>query len=74
MSQTDRASYVFTVKEYADGTPWIMLETLRDDLELLKDGFLGFDLPKGTSFDKAKEIAKYMRDNLGDMTYTHDLG
>lgn len=71
MAKTYRAEYVFTVKEYADGTPWIALEQLSENSVPLPDeAFLGFDLPKGTSYEKAKEIARYMRKNLDKLTMT----
>ncbi len=41
---TERARYVFGVKAFADGKPWIYLEPLKDQLSILRDGFLGFDL------------------------------
>ncbi len=71
MSDTFRASYVFTVKEFADGTPWIAFEPSGGNLNILKNGFLGFDLPKGTTYAKAKEIASLLNDNLGDLSYTN---
>lgn len=70
MAKTERAKYVFIVKEFSDGTPWIVLEPLRKSISLPGDGFLGFDLPKGTDINKAKDIAKYLSENLSDLSLT----
>ena len=55
-----------------------MLEPSGGALPILKDSqgrpghdsFLGFDLPKGTSNEKAREIAKYLNDHLDTVTCT----
>jgi len=69
---TVRAEYRFTVKAYADGTPWLMLEPMNGVLqgEGLPSGFFGFDLPKGTSGAKAEEIANYLDQHLSSFTFT----
>ena len=63
---TERARYVFKVKTFADGKPWIYLEPLKDHLSILSVGFLGFDLPAGTT----EKIAQFLGDNLTLLTYT----
>lgn len=70
MATTKRAEYKFTVKEFSDGTPWIMLEPMGKSIELPEDGFLGFDLPKGTDISRAGEIAKFMNANLSTLSLT----
>ena len=70
MSTTERAAYVFRVSEYADGTPWISLEPRNGGLNICKGGMLGFDLPEGTGFRQAQEIARYLQQHLGDLGYT----
>ena len=71
MTNTVRASYVFTVKEFADGTPWIMAEPLKKNtIKFNGDGFLGFDLPKDIGMGKANEIAKFLNDNLEGISLT----
>jgi hypothetical protein len=69
---TDRADYLFSVKEYADGTPWIMLEPRRGDLKVLKPqrSFLGFDLHPGTSLEEARKIADYFNRHVPTVTCT----
>lgn len=70
-AKTDRVVYRFTVREYGDGTPWIGLET-HDGKELrgLGDGFLGFDLPDGTTYERAKAIAEWLKENIKAVSHT----
>jgi hypothetical protein len=42
---TERVRTSFTVKEFSGGQPWICLELVKEDLIVLANGFLGFDLP-----------------------------
>ncbi len=49
--------YVFVVKEYADGKPWIMMERRDQGLEVLKRAFIGFDSQDGTSSIEAEKLA-----------------
>ncbi len=72
MTQTKRAEYVFTVKEYVDGTPWIAFEPMNGEIEVLKGKMLGFDLQKGIDINKAKEITKFLNDNLSSLTCTYE--
>lgn len=67
---TERSRYAFTVKEFADGTPWIACEPLHSNIEHLKNGILGFDLPEGTSYEEATQIANYMSEHIAQVTYT----
>jgi hypothetical protein len=60
---SERAKFTFTVKESADGRPWIAAEQLEDGMPSLV-GQLGFDLRPGTTFDQAKDIAKYLRERV----------
>lgn len=67
---TERARYTFTVKEHGDGTPFVMLESDWENLRLLERGFLSFDLPEGTSYEQAQEIAGFMNRHLHSLAYT----
>lgn len=66
---TKRADPIFTVKQYPSTEPWICIEYATAEAGMSNDLF-GFDLPPGTSFEKAKEIAIYMQDNLTNFTRT----
>jgi hypothetical protein len=67
---TLRARPIFTVKQYAEShQPWICIEYWNNDPGMPMHLY-GFDLEQGISFEKAKEIAQYMNDNLKEFTYT----
>ncbi|CAG0935068.1 hypothetical protein TFLX_03893 [Thermoflexales bacterium] len=68
-SRTIRGNFLFKVSEYGDGTPFIVLESRQSQKELEKI-LVGFDLPNDTSLDRAKEIAHYLNQNLGDLQMT----
>lgn len=68
---THRAKVKFYVKEYGEGQPWIVVEP--DDgknLPFVGDGFLGIDLPEGTSYERAREIAKFLNKNIAAISHT----
>jgi hypothetical protein len=68
---TTRARHRFVVQEDADGQPFIMLELLDGkELPVLYDGLLTFDLPKGTPYKRAQEIASFLTDNIVSTAYT----
>ena len=58
-----KTGIVFTIKESADGTPCLNME-FYDNIPGLPDDPPAFDLPLGTSMEKAKEIAAYLNENL----------
>lgn len=66
---TTRAKPVFTVKEYHDGHPWICVEFLTADKDMPMHTY-GFDLEPGTTYERAKEVAEFMQDNLIHFTVT----
>ena len=67
---TERVRMSFKVKEFTDGQPWIFLEPVDEDLIVLGNGFLGFDLPNGTTIEKAKEIAEFLEENIANVSHT----
>lgn len=69
-ARTERAKFHFKVSEVPDGTPWIMTEPIRGTMPVLENAFIGFDLPNGTSFQRAKEVAHYMNENLAGISMT----
>lgn len=69
-SKTERASYVFTIKEYSDGTPWIMFEPSDENLESIGQGFLGFDFRDDVSFEEAQKIAELLRNKISSVSFT----
>lgn len=68
---TTRARYVFVVKEFPNGQPWLVLELLTGPgLSILERGFLGFDLKEGTTLTQAKELAERLNDAIPTISYT----
>jgi hypothetical protein len=67
---TERARYLFAVKEYSGGATWVMFEPRKDDVTPLSRGFLGFDLVDGTSYEDAHKIADYLNEHIKEVTYT----
>ena len=39
-------------------------EPVQEDLVVLANGFLGFDLPPGTTIEKTKKIAEFLEEKL----------
>ncbi len=73
-SKTDHVQCIFAVKEYDDGTPWIMVEPRHaPNNPLLKDGFIGLTLRPGVSLERAKEIARELSENFEGISYTQFL-
>jgi hypothetical protein len=68
---TERTRVHFTAKRAADGRPWIMLEAVVENLSVLDEGILGFDLPEGTSDDRAREIETFLNENITNAHFTY---
>ena len=49
------------------GSAW---NPVQEDLIVLANGFLGFDLPPGTTIEKAKKIAGFLEENIANVSYT----
>ncbi|QQD56712.1 hypothetical protein MHB_0010845 [Pseudomonas fluorescens BBc6R8] len=58
-----KTGIVFTVKESADGVPYLHME-FHDNIPGLQEDPPAFDLKPGTDLAQAKEIAKYLNENL----------
>ena len=43
---------------------------LPGDLKVVRNGFLGFDLPIGTTIEKAKKISEFLGENITTVSYT----
>jgi hypothetical protein len=61
---------VFRVEEVSGGEPWIRLEPIDKDLKICGSGFLGFELPEGTTINTAEEIAVFLQENISSVSYT----
>ncbi len=69
-STTQRARYVFAVKEFGDGTPWIVLERSGKGLDVLENGVFGFELKEGTSLQEAETLARLIDRSVTNVSYT----
>jgi hypothetical protein len=74
-TETHRAGYKLTVKESANGRPWLMFEPLRAVVPILRingksEGFLGFEVSEGTTYVQAWEIARYLNEHVEQVTCT----
>ena len=67
---TQRAKFYFKPSRYPSGEYWIVLEAFHEDPDLLSKGYLGFDLPEGTTVNQAEEIAAYLNENIRAVSYT----
>jgi hypothetical protein len=64
---TQCADFIFVVKEYHDGRPWIAFEPGSQGLTSIK-GSLGFDLKDGTTLEQAHEVARLLRQHIKALT------
>lgn len=69
--KTDHTKCTFTVKEYADGEPWIMVEFYEPGIPALRDGFLSIRFRGRVPIKEAERIAGELRDNFEGIGYTH---
>ncbi len=73
-AKTDRARYRFKVSEGGvDEKSWrafISCEPLSGSIDTFGDGLLSFDLPPGTTMEKAEEIADFMDENIVSIAFT----
>ena len=67
---TQRAKFYFKPNRYPSGEYWIVLEAYHEDLDLLANAYLGFDLPEGTTANQAEEIAAYLKENIRAVSCT----
>jgi hypothetical protein len=72
-SKTERTRCVFAVKEFGDGTQWVMLERSGKGLEVLDSGFIGLELTWGTSLQEAEAIAATVRRSVSAFAYANFL-
>jgi hypothetical protein len=67
---TERMRVQFVAKQ-SGGEPWIAVETIQGPrLSILTTGFIGLELRKGTTPEKAGQIAEYLNENVASLSYT----
>jgi hypothetical protein len=67
---TQRTPCDFHVSIYESGQPFIVCGHNSKDVPLLQRSLLSFDLPKGTSIEEAREIARYMSEHITHVALT----
>jgi len=71
LARTERGDFLFAVKEYGDGTPFIAAEPRRLTTTLIGgDAFLAFDLNPGVKMAQAQSIAEYLNKNISSVAFT----
>ncbi|OQR30292.1 hypothetical protein BWR59_17195 [Pseudomonas sp. Bc-h] len=66
---TLRAKPIFRVHQHESRESWIEIAYWSNDDGMPMDLF-GLDLPQGTTFEKAQEVAAFLRENIEYFTYT----
>jgi hypothetical protein len=70
-ARTEGGSFLFRVKEFGDGTPFITAEPRRITTTLVgDDAFFSFELNKGITLTQAEKIADYLNENIDMVTFT----
>ncbi len=70
-ARTERARHKITVKEYADGTPFLAFELLEGDgLASFPDVHFGLDLRAGTTYEQAQELARQINQGVQGLSAT----
>src|SRR4051812_3264769 len=73
-TKTDRAMYGFIVKEFPDGTPWLVLEPMDGrNIPAAGNGFFGLDLKAGVTYAQALQLAEIMNRQVDGLSHTWDL-
>lgn len=61
---TKRARPHFRVSEYPSGDPWIVIEQFDGDRLDMCKRTIGFDLPSGTTIERAELVRKFLSENV----------
>jgi hypothetical protein len=75
MTRTDRGRYRAFVKEYGDGQPFLALESMGDEIPMLRNRHVSLDLKRGTTLDEARELATLIDkrvEGLAILTFIED--
>ncbi|MCJ2124756.1 hypothetical protein [Methylobacterium sp. J-077] len=70
MARTERGKYRFTVKEDAEGRPFIALEPLGSAVEAFGDAFLSLDLRNSVNYAHAQQIAEILNGQVTGLSVT----
>jgi hypothetical protein len=70
MPNTERAKYRATVKEFGDGTPFIVFEPMGDEITSLENQLVALDLRPGTTYEQARALADQLDESVEGLAVT----
>jgi hypothetical protein len=68
---TDFSTCTFTVKEFGDGTPFIMCEFDKPGIKALENGYIGFRFRERVTYEQAQKVVDMLRDQFEGISHTH---
>lgn len=69
-ARSEHGEFKFTVKEFADGTPYLAAEPMRSAMTLFDEAQMFFQLRPGTDIEEAHRIAKYLNQHISTVGIT----
>jgi hypothetical protein len=70
-AKTDFSPCTFTVKEFDDGTPWIMVEFYKPGIPALENGFIGLRFRERVAIEDAQKAAELLHNQFEGISHTH---
>jgi hypothetical protein len=71
MATTERSDVVFEIKEFGDGTPWLMANFDAPGLSCIKGSdFLGLEFRDGVTFQQASEFRSLLHKMVKGVSFT----
>jgi hypothetical protein len=69
-SHTYRGRFKVLVKEFGDGTPWLVVEISSEAFPTLGQDFIGLEFRNDITYEQAKEFAKVLNDRIEHISIT----
>ncbi len=69
-ARSEHGEFKFTVKEFADGTPYLAAEPLQSKMTLLDEAQMFLQLQPGTDIEEAHKMAKYLNQHISTVGIT----
>lgn len=73
MGETKRQAYTFAVKEYGDGTPYIVCTPIGKEWNVFANGTLSFVLPEGTTLKRAQQVNAFLNTNIKYISFAETV-
>lgn len=71
IANTEHQKYYFKASQYTDGTPFISTEPVNQELSILKNKNISFNLSEQISFAEAQEIAVFLNNKIDSISIVH---